>query len=35
MEVVLFNRIYNNSYNKKADIQLFLLCGICCKTVMF
>lgn len=35
MEVVLFNGIYNKSYNKKADIRLFLLCNICCKTVMF
>lgn len=35
MEVVLFNGIYNRSYNKKKDIQLFLVCDICYKTVIF
>lgn len=35
MEVMLFNGIYNKSYNKKADTQLFLVYDICCKTVMF
>lgn len=34
MEDVLFNGIYNKSYNKKTDIHLFLVCDICCKTVM-